>query len=63
MDRSALPSIAGTTAWLAGLIEANEMVAASAELCDPAAVKAFSHHLEMRADVRLLLDVVRTSSS
>ena len=30
-----------STVWLADLIEATEMVAASAEPCDPAIVKAF----------------------
>jgi hypothetical protein len=38
--------------WLADLIEAAEVLAASAESCDPAIVKAFGHRLEMRADVR-----------
>jgi hypothetical protein len=40
--------------WLADLIEAAEVLAASAESCDPAIVKAFGHRLEMRADVRPL---------
>jgi len=33
----------------ADLIEATEVVAASAEPCDPAIVTAFSHRLELRA--------------
>ena len=52
MDRSTLPSADPSTVWLADLIEATEMVAASAEPCDPAIVKAFSARLEMRADFR-----------
>ncbi len=50
MDRSTLPSADPSTVWLADLIEATEVVAASAEPCDPAIVKAFSHRLEF--DVR-----------
>ena len=52
MDRPALPSADPSTVWLADLIEATEVVAASAEPCDPAIVKVFSHRLELRADVR-----------
>ena len=52
MDRSTLPSANPSTVWLADLIEATEVVAASAEPCDPAIVKAFGHRLERRADVR-----------
>ena len=52
MDRSTLPNADPSTVWLADLIEATEVVAASAEPCDPAIVKAFSHRLELRADVR-----------
>ena len=51
MDRSTLPSADPSTVWLADLIEATEVVTASAEPCDPAIVKAFSHRLHMRADV------------
>jgi hypothetical protein len=54
MNRSALPSADRGTVWLADLIEATEVVAASAEPCDPAIVTAFSHRLEMRADIGLL---------
>ena len=32
--------------WLADLIEAAEVLGASAEPCDPAIVRAFSHRLE-----------------
>ena len=46
MDHSASPSADPSTVWLAGLIEAAEVVTASAERCDPAVVKAFSHRLE-----------------
>src|SRR6267154_5196186 len=49
MDRSTLRSADPSTVWLADLIEATEVVAASAEPCDPAIVKAFSHRLEFRA--------------
>ena len=51
MDRPTLPSADPSTVWLADLIEATEVVAASAEPCDPAIVKAFSHRLELSADV------------
>ena len=50
--RSSLPSADPSILWLVDLIEATEVVAASAEPCDPAIVKAFSHRLELRADVR-----------
>jgi hypothetical protein len=46
-----VPSTDPSTVWLADLIEAAEVLAASAEPCDPAIVKAFGHRLEMRADV------------
>ena len=56
MERSNLPSADPSTVWLADLIEATEVVAASAEPCDPAIVKAFSHRLELRTDVRPLFE-------
>ena len=56
MDRSTLPSADPSTVWLADLIEATEVVAASAEPCDPVIVKAFRHRLETRADARRHLD-------
>jgi len=42
-----VPSADPSTVWLADLIEAAEVLAASAEPCDPAIVTAFGHHLEM----------------
>ena len=45
MDHSASPSADPGTVWLTDLIEAAEVAAASAEPCDPAIVKAFSHRL------------------
>ena len=51
MERFTLRSADPSTVWLADLIRATEAVAAfSAEPCDPAAVKAFSHRLEMRTN-------------
>ncbi len=55
MDRSPLPSADPSTVWLVNLIGATEVVAASIKQCDPAIVKAFSHRLELRVDVRPLL--------
>ena len=55
MDRS-IENADPSTVWLADLIEATEVVAASAEPCDPAIVKAFRNRLETRADVRRQLD-------
>jgi hypothetical protein len=46
MGRS-VPSADPRTVWLADLIEAAEVLGASAEPCDPAIVRAFSHRLEM----------------
>jgi hypothetical protein len=45
MGRS-VPSADPSTVWLADLIEAAEVLGASAEPCDPAIVRAFSHRLE-----------------
>jgi hypothetical protein len=42
-----VPSADPNTVWLANLIEAAEVLAASAEPCDPAIVRAFSDRLEM----------------
>ena len=50
MGRSALSSTDRSTVWLADLIEATEVVAASDKPCDPAIVKAFSNRLGMGAD-------------
>ena len=55
-DRSTSPRADPSTVWLADLVEATEVVAASAEPCDPAIVKAFRHHLDLRADVRPLFE-------
>jgi len=54
MGSSALPSADRSSVWLADLIVATEAMVASAQPCDPAIVKAFSHRLEMRTDVRTL---------
>ena len=62
MDRSTLPSAYPSTVWLAHLIEAAEVLAASAEPCDPAMVKAFSHQLEMRTDARPLFEAARAGT-
>jgi hypothetical protein len=59
MDQSALTSSDRSGVWLAHLIEAAEVVAASAEPCDAAIVKTFSYRLEQRADVGPLFDFVR----
>ena len=56
MDRSTLTSADPNTVWLADLIEAMEVVAASAERCDPDIVKAFSHRLELCAYIRPLFE-------
>jgi hypothetical protein len=56
MDRSNLQNADPSTVWLADLIEATEAVAASAEPCDPATVRAFRHRLQTRADLRRQLD-------
>jgi hypothetical protein len=50
MGRSALPNTDRSITWLTELIAATEVVATSAQPCDPAIVKAFSHRLEMRPD-------------
>ena len=42
-----VPSADPSTVWLAELIEAAEVLAASAKPCDPAIVTAFGHRLEM----------------
>jgi len=51
MGRSALPGTNHGAAWLADLIRASEVVAASEEPCDPAILTAFNHRLAMRAEV------------
>jgi hypothetical protein len=62
IDRCALPSTDRSTVWLADLIEAAEVVAVSAEQCDPVAMKAFSHRLAMGADVGTRFEPVRMGS-
>jgi hypothetical protein len=57
MGHAALPITDRSTVWLADLIEATEVVAASDKPCDPAIVAAFSHRLEMRADIRPLFEL------
>ena len=42
-----VPSADPSTVWLADLIEAAEVLAASAEPCDAPIMRAFSHRLEM----------------
>ena len=54
----ALPSTDRSIVWLAGLIEATEVVAATTKPCDPATVKAFGDRLALRADVRPLCEPV-----
>ena len=63
MDRCTLPSADPSTVWLTHLIEASEVLAASVEPCDPAIVKAFSHRLEMRTDVRPLFEPARVGTN
>jgi hypothetical protein len=52
MDRLVLPSTDRSAVWLADLIKAIEVLAASSKPCDRATMKAFSERLGMRADVR-----------
>ena len=56
MGRSALPGTDPSTVWLVDFIKATEAVAASAESCDPAIVKVFSHRLPTGANGRPLLE-------
>ena len=63
MDRSTLRSADPSTVWLADLIEATEVVAASAEPCDPAIVKAFRHRLEIPGQALLPSEVPFIGSS
>ena len=52
MDRPVLRTTDHSAVWLADLIKAIEVVAASSQPCDPATMKACSDRLAMRADVR-----------
>lgn len=63
MGRSALPSTGRGTVWLADLIEATEVVTASAEVCDPAIVRAFSYRLELRPDLQPRLEPSRMGTA
>jgi hypothetical protein len=54
MDRPVLPTTDHSAVWLADLIKAIEVVAASSQPCDPATVKAFSDRLAMRRTGSLL---------
>jgi hypothetical protein len=62
MDRPPLPTTDRSAIWLADLIKASEVLATSGAPCDPAAVKALSHRLEMPADVRPSFELWRGSS-
>jgi hypothetical protein len=62
MARSALPSTDRSTVWLADLIEAAEVVAASTKPCSPAAMKAFGDHLAMSANVLTRFEPARASA-
>ena len=59
--RHVLRSSDPSTDWLADLIEATEVVAASAEPCDPAIMNAFRDHLS--ADVRPLFEPSRMGTT
>jgi hypothetical protein len=63
IGRSALPSKDRSTVWLADLIEAAEVVAASAEPCNPAAMKAFSNRLAMGTNDRTRFAPARMGSA
>jgi hypothetical protein len=59
MDRLVLPSTDRGVVWLADLIKAIEVLAASSKPCDPTTMKAFSERLGMRADVRSMFESAR----
>jgi hypothetical protein len=63
IGQTALPDTGRSANWLANLIEAAEVVAASPETCDPAILTAFSYRLGTRITVRPLFDLVRASTS
>lgn len=56
MGGSALREIDRSTAWLAGLIEATEVVTTSAEPCEPAIMTAFRHRLAVHSGLQSLLE-------
>ena len=62
MDRPALRTTDHSAVWLADLIKAIEVVAASSQPCDLATMKACSDHLAMRADVRPMFEPARTGT-
>jgi len=57
MGPSVVPSSEQSTAWLADLIKATELVASTANPCDPATLRAFGHRLGIRVDVQPPLGV------
>jgi hypothetical protein len=63
MGHSNSPNADPSTVWLAELIEAAEVLAASAKPCDPAIVKAFGHRLEMCADAGPLFEAAAMITS
>jgi hypothetical protein len=63
MDRPVLRTTDDSAVWLADLIKAAEVVAASSEPCDPATMKAFSAHFAVRADVRPMFEPARTRTN
>jgi hypothetical protein len=63
MDRPVLPTTDHSAVWLADLIKAIEVVAASSQPCDPATMKACSDRLAMRADVRPMFEPARTRTN
>ena len=58
-----VPSADPSTVWLADLIEAAEVLGTSAEPCDPAIVRAFSHRLEIARQPLLPSEVPFIGSS
>src|SRR3954453_15798338 len=58
-----VPSADPSTVWLADLIKAAEVLAASAEPCAPAIVRAFSHRLEIPGQALLPSEVPFIGSS
>ena len=59
MAHTALASDNASSIWLSGLIEATEAIATSAQPCDPATVKAFTHRLQMRPAAAPVLELAR----
>jgi hypothetical protein len=63
VDRPVLRTTDHSVVWLADLIKAAEVVAASSEPCDPATMKACSDRLAMRTDVRPMFEPARTRTN